>query len=109
MKRPALEVDLGDEYIDRVRAIRKFQSRQVEVVDSSEGKVRGINVGGAGHGHYQVYTRVKPVTLQYDNLEKMTLLSPKKGDENKLHHSYLEVTENTIAMTTKWAKNGYRA
>lgn len=105
-----LEVDLGDEPIHLIQAIRKFEGRRVNVEDKVHGVVVGINMGYNGpRGYYSVSNEGNPKILLPSNLTRMTLLEVKEGDEMRIRHSYFEVTEKTIAMTKKWANKGYRA
>ncbi len=100
-----LEVDLGDELIHQIQAIKKFEGRRVNVEDSVHGVIVGINMGYNGRrGFYSVSNEGNPQVLFPQNLTKMTLLEVKEGDEMRIRHSYFEVTDKTIDVTKKAAQ-----
>jgi hypothetical protein len=105
-----LEVELDlQEPISLLKAINKFVGREVIIEDAVQGELKGIIVARKGRKNYVFKTypdksSVKDYTLDYRDLKKMTLVSPRKEDYRRARVGYMEVTQGTITETLKWAK-----
>lgn len=114
-----LEVEIGKDLTSKRNAIGNFEGKEVIIKDFHRswihGKIKELSeesyiFSSKGYsGDYRTRDKGSNLCLDYLELEQLLIINPKTADTIRARENYHEITQKTIAETTKWARRGYQA